>query len=193
MPMKNFNRRDFLKISGMATMAGALGSMGFDLKPIESYASSLSIKTARQTTTICPYCAVGCGLIVHTDKGTGKVINIEGDSDHPINEGALCAKGAALYQLAVNPSRVSQVLYRAPNSDHWETRPWDWALDRIAANVKKTRDGSFVRRNDKGQIVNRTEGIAHVGSAALDNEECWLLQGMMRALGLVYIEHQARI
>lgn len=191
--MKNFNRRDFLKISGMATMAGALGSMGFDLKPIESYASTLSIKTARQTTTICPYCAVGCGLIVHTDKGTGKVINIEGDSDHPINEGALCAKGAALYQLAVNPSRVSQVLYRAPNSDHWETRPWDWALDRISANVKKTRDGSFLRRNGKGQIVNRTEGIAHVGSAALDNEECWLLQGMMRALGLVYIEHQARI
>ena len=191
--MNNFNRRDFMKISGMATMAGALGSMGFDLKPIESYASTLSIKTARQTTTICPYCAVGCGLIVHTDKGTGKVINIEGDSDHPINEGALCAKGAALYQLAVNPSRVSQVLYRAPNSDHWETRPWDWALDRIAANVKKTRDGSFVLKNGKGQVVNRTEGIAHVGSAALDNEECWLLQGMMRALGLVYIEHQARI
>ncbi|RJR40765.1 MAG: twin-arginine translocation signal domain-containing protein [Desulfobacteraceae bacterium] len=191
--MNQLNRRDFLKISGMAAMAGALGTLGFDLKPVEAYASTLSIKTAKQTTTICPYCAVGCGLIVHTDKSTGKVINVEGDSDHPINEGALCAKGAALYQLAVNPSRVSQVLYRAPNSDQWETKPWDWALDRIAANVKKTRDGSFVQKNEKGQVVNRTEEIAHVGSAALDNEECWLLQGMMRSLGLVYIEHQARI
>jgi len=191
--MNNLNRRDFFKISGMAAMAGALGTLGFDLKPVEAYASTLNIKTAKQTTTICPYCAVGCGLIVHTDKSTGKVINIEGDADHPINEGALCAKGAALYQLAVNPSRVTQVLYRAPNSDQWETKPWDWALDRIAANVKKTRDASFVQKNDKGQVVNRTEGIAHVGSAALDNEECWLLQGMMRSLGLVYIEHQARI
>lgn len=101
--MSNFGRRDFLKISGMAAMVGALGSLGFDLAPIESYASELSIKTAKQTTTICPYCAVGCGLIVHTDKNTGKVLNIEGDPDHPINEGALCAKGAALYQLAENP------------------------------------------------------------------------------------------
>lgn len=191
--MNYLNRRDFLKISGMAAMAGALGSPGFDLTPIESCASTLSIGNAKQTTTICPYCAVGCGLIVHTEKSTGKVINIEGDSEHPINEGALCAKGAALYQLAVNPSRVSQVLYRAPHSEQWETKPWDWALDRIASNMKKTRDGSFVEKNGKGQVVNRTEEIAHIGSAALDNEECWLLQGMMRALGLVYIEHQARI
>ena len=189
----NFDRRDFLRISGMATMAGALGSLGFDLLPLEAYAGTLSIKYARETTSICPYCAVGCGLIVHTDKNTGKIINIEGDPDHPINEGALCAKGAALYQLAENPSRITQVLYRAPYSNQWETKSWDWALDRIAANVKKSRDGSFVHKDAKGQTVNRTEGIAHVGSAALDNEECWLLQGMMRALGLVYIEHQARI
>jgi formate dehydrogenase major subunit len=192
-PMINLNRRDFLRISGMATMAGALGSLGFDLKPLESYASSLSLKTAKETTTICPYCAVGCGLVVHADKSTGKIINIEGDPEHPINEGALCAKGAALYQLSENPSRVTQVLYRAPYSDQWEIKSWDWALDRIAANVKKSRDDSFAHKNAKGQIVNRTEGVAHVGSAALDNEECWLLQGMLRALGLVYIEHQARI
>ena len=188
-----FNRRDFLKISGMAAVAGALGSLGFDLLPLESHAATLNIKTAKETTSICPYCAVGCGLIVHTDKISGKIINIEGDPDHPINEGALCAKGAAVYQLAVNPSRITQVLYRAPYSDQWETKTWDWALDRIATNVKKSRDGSFIRENAKGQTVNRTEDIAHVGSSALDNEECWLLQGMMRALGLVYIEHQARI
>ena len=191
--MNDFSRRDFLKITGMTLLAEAICSVGFDLTAIESHAAELSIRNAKQTTTICPYCAVGCGLIVHTDKNTGKVLDIEGDPDHPINEGSLCAKGAALYQLAENPSRITRVLYRAPYGTKWETKPWDWALDRIAANVKKSRDDSFVHKNAAGQVVNRTEGIAHVGSAALDNEECWLLQGMMRALGLVYIEHQARI
>lgn len=189
----NLNRREFLKISGMATAAGALGSLGFDLFSVNAYAAALSLRAVKETTTICPFCAVGCGLIVHTDKVSGKVINTEGDGEHPINEGALCAKGAALYQLAVNPSRVTDVLYRAPFSDKWEVKTWDWALDRIAANVKKNRDDDFITRNDKGELVNRTEKIAHLGSAALDNEECWLLQGMQRALGLVYIEHQARL
>jgi formate dehydrogenase major subunit len=189
----DLNRREFLKASGIGVLAGAVASLGFDVSPVKAYASTLSIKVARETTTICPYCAVGCGLIVHTDKKTGKVINTEGDPDHPINEGALCAKGAAVYQLAVNPARVTRVLYRAPFGESWEVRSWDWALDKIAANIKQSRDASFMRKNDKGHTVNRTEGIAHVGSAALDNEECWLLQGIMRSLGLVYIEHQARI
>ena len=187
------NRREFLKTSGLGAMAGALLSLGFDLDPLLGHAEALSIKNAKETSTICPFCAVGCGLIVHTDKRTGSIINTEGDPDHPINEGTLCAKGAALYQVAVNPSRVTEVLHRAPFSDKWETKSWDWALERIASIVKESRDASFLSRNAKGQMVNRTEGIAHVGSAALDNEECWLLQGMMRAMGLVYIEHQARI
>jgi formate dehydrogenase major subunit len=85
------------------------------------------------------------------------------------------------------------VLYRAPFSDKWEVKTWDWALDRIAQNVKRDRDAGFTPKNDKGQVVNRVTNIAHIGSAALDNEECWLLQAIMRSLGLVYIEHQARI
>jgi len=189
----DINRREFLKISGSALMTGALSGLGFDLLPVRSYASSLSIKTAKETTSICPYCAVGCGLIVHTDQATGKIINTEGDPEHPINRGALCAKGAAVYQVAVNSARITEVLYRAPYSDRWEVKTWDWALDKIAANVKKARDGDFILKNDRDQTVNRTESIAHVGSAALDNEECWLIQGMMRSLGLVYLEHQARI
>lgn len=187
------SRRQFLKVSGVATIAGVTGGFGLDLQLAGSREAKLDIQSARATTTICPFCAVGCGMIVHTDRKTGKVINTEGDPDHPINEGTLCAKGAALYQLAVNPARLTRVRYRAPYSDRWELKTWDWALDRIAANIKKTRDRSFVYTNSKGQAVNRTESIAHVGSAALDNEECWLLQGMMRAMGLVYIEHQARI
>ena len=189
----DLNRREFIHVSGLATMAGALNSLGLDLSLTEAHAATLNIEGAQVTTTICPYCAVGCGLNVHTDKRTGMIVNVEGDPEHPISEGALCAKGAALYQLAVNPNRVTQVLYRKPFSEKWEVKSWDWALDKIAANVKKSRDARFISKNEKGQVVNRTEEIAHVGSAALDNEECWLLQGMMRALGLVYIEHQARI
>jgi formate dehydrogenase major subunit len=188
------DRREFLKISvGSAAGVMALG-LGMDLRPAKSYAQTLRIRYAKETTTICPYCAVGCGIIVHTSKGAGgNVINTEGDPDHPINEGSLCSKGAALSQLVNNENRLVTPLYRKPYSDAWQKVSWDWALYRIALNIKKTRDASFIHRNSGGQVVNRTEAIAHVGSAALDNEECWPMQAMMRALGLVYIEHQARI
>ncbi len=185
-------RREFLKWSGTASAAAAALCLGFDLKSVKSYAAELKILKAKETTTICPYCAVGCGLIVHTKK-SGKLLNTEGDPDHPINEGALCAKGAGLYQMTVNRSRMNIPLYRAPESDEWEEIEWEEAIEMIAERVKKTRDATLTQKNAEGQVVNRTTGIAHVGSAALDNEECWLLQAVMRALGLVYIEHQARI
>lgn len=191
------SRREFLVISGAVGAGLALSSLGIDLGPAKAYADELKVKkvkSAKQSTTICPYCAVGCGLICSTDTKAGKIINIEGDPDHPINEGALCAKGASLFQVtANNPNRLQKVLYRAPNSEKWEEKSWDWALTEIAKRVKATRDKYFIEKNAKGQVVNRLEAVAHVGSAALDNEECWPLQAMMRALGLVYIEHQARI
>jgi len=188
------NRREFLKISaGTAAGLMALG-LGMDLKPVKLYAQTLRIRYARESTTICPYCAVGCGIIVHTSKGAGgRVINTEGDPDHPINEGSLCSKGAALSQLVNNENRLTTPLYRMPYSHAWQKVSWDWALYKIALNMKKTRDETFIYKNSKGDVVNRTEAIAHIGSAALDNEECWPLQAMMRAMGLVYIEHQARI
>lgn len=190
-------RREFLVISGAAGTGLALSSLGIDLGPAKAYADELrvnNLKTAKQTTTICPYCAVGCGIICSTDTKSGKIINTEGDPDHPINLGALCAKGAGLIQVSsMNPNRLKKVLYRAPGSEKWEEKSWEWALPEIAKRVKKTRDQYFMKKNAKGQVVNRVEAIAEVGSAALDNEECWPLQAMMRALGLVWIEHQARI
>ena len=188
------NRRQFIQITG-ATAAGLAASrLGFDLKPVEARAQMLKTKYAKETTTICCYCAVGCGAIVHTSKrGDGRVINIEGDPDHVINRGALCSKGAALKQLCENENRATQPMYRAPNSEKWETVSWDWALEKIAERIKETRDATFRKTNEKGEIVFRTEAIASLGSAALDNEECWIYQALMRALGLVYIEHQARI
>ena len=192
--LMNFTRRGFLKVTGASAVGVAALGLGLDLKPIKSYAQTLKIRFAKETTSICCYCAVGCGVIVHTGKaGAGKIINTEGDPDHPINEGALCSKGAALSQLANNESRLKTPLYRKPYSSEWMEISWDQAYWMIAKRVKKSRDASFIRKNAKGQVVNRTNGIAEVGSAALDNEECWLIQAMMRALGLVYIEHQARI
>lgn len=182
------SRRGFLKISGTALMAGGIG---INLKPVSAFAQPLKIKYAKETTTICPYCSVGCGIIVSSRDG--KVINTEGDPDHPINRGSLCSKGGSIYQLSQNKNRLDKVLYRAPYATEWKEVTWEWALEKIARNIKKSRDESFVFKNDKGQVVNRTEGLASVGSAAMDNEECFVYQKFLRGLGLVYIEHQARI
>jgi formate dehydrogenase major subunit len=198
------SRRDFLKISGGSVF---LGSLGINLGPTKAYAQGLRIKDAKQTYTVCPFCSVGCGIIVHTKNG--KVVNTEGDPDHPISEGTLCSKGASLYEVINNEKRVLKPLYRSAGSSEWKEVEWDWALDEIAKKVKDTRDRTFKITSkskikeksadgtekdvEKDFVVNRTDGIAHVGSAALDNEECYMLQKLMRSWGLVYIEHQARI
>ena len=183
------NRRGFFKLSG-SVVAGSLLGIGPNAAEAQTI-QPLAIQYAKETTTICPYCAVGCGMIVHS-RG-GEVINTEGDPDHPINRGALCSKGASVYQLRDNQKRITEPMYRAKGAKEWKKVSWDWALDQIAERVKKTRDANFMERNAKGQTVNRTDAIASVGSAALDNEECYLLQKMLRSWGLVYIEHQVRI
>ena len=184
----SISRRNFLKALGVTTVT--LTQLGFDLSPAYAQVQGMRTKTAKATPTICPYCAAGCGIIVHTEKG--KIINTEGDPDHPINQGSLCSKGSALYQLANNERRLQKPLYRAPKSDKFEEKSWDWVLDKIAANIRNTRDKSFIEK-ENGITVNRTEAIASLGGAALDNEECYLLQKFMRSLGVVFLEHQARI
>ena len=187
-------RRDFLKTSAV-TAGVAITGMGFALAPVEAHAAELrkNLGEATQTTTICPYCGVGCGFVVHASDG--QVINIEGDSEHPINQGTACSKGASLYQMANNDNRLTTVRYRAANATEWQDLSWDEAIPMIAQRVKATRDATF--ETTKGNVegapeVNRTLGIGSLGSAAMDNEECWLYQKLLRALGLVYIEHQAR-
>ena len=184
------SRRDFLKLSG-ASAGGLLLPAGFAATAVAEGVVFPLHKPTGETPTICPYCAVGCGMLVGAN--AGKVVNIEGDPDHPISRGSLCSKGATLSQLANSDQRVVKPQYRAPNSDKWEEVEWGWALDEIARKIKDTRDENFIETDDQGRLVNRVEAIAHVGSAPLDNEECSILVKMMRALGLVYIEHQARI
>jgi len=183
------SRREFLKLSG-ATAGGLLLPAGFAAAAAAEGVMFPLHKPVGESPTICPYCAVGCGMLVGTN--AGKVVNIEGDPDHPISRGSLCSKGGTLSELANTDQRVVRPRYRAPNSSEWEDISWDDALDRIARKIKDTRDQNFIEY-DNGRLVNRLEAIAHVGSAALDNEECSVLVKMMRALGLVYIEHQARI
>lgn len=188
------NRRNFLKASAATAVVTAFGGLGSGSVALAAdRAQQLKPEWSKQTTTVCCYCAVGCGLIVNTSLKTKKAINVEGDPDHPINEGALCAKGASIWQLAENDRRPDSPMYRAPGATKFKKVTWEWALENIAKRVKKTRDESFIRTNAKGQEVNRTDAIASCGSAALDNEECWAYQTMLRSLGLVYIEHQARI
>jgi len=184
-------RRGFLATTGAGIGSSLALLVGSPRKAYGQTAEEFKIARTTETTTICPYCAVGCGIIVHSRDN--KAVNTEGDPDHPINEGTLCSKGASLYQLADNEKRLKEVLYRAPGAEDFEKKTWDWAAKEIAKRIKKTRDDTFTETNSQGQVVNRTTGIASVGSAALDNEECWLYQTFLRSLGLVYIEHQARI
>jgi formate dehydrogenase major subunit len=191
-------RRGFLTMTGAVGGGIALSSLGLNLNPARAYAADLDkmnrVKIAKQTITTCCYCSVGCGLVCSTDKATGKIINIEGDADHPINEGSLCAKGAGFFDLTeANKHRLTKVLYRAPGGTQWEEKSWDFAIPRIARLIKDARDKGFVKTNAKGELVNRCETVAHLGSSNIDNEECWLATAKCRALGLVYIDHQARV
>jgi formate dehydrogenase major subunit len=185
--MAELSRREFLRLSAagggaIVLAAGLGGAEGADF-PLH--------KKIGETTTICPYCGVGCGVLMAVEDG--KIVSIEGDPDHPINKGSLCSKGASLYQLANNDQRLAKVLYRAPGSLEWEEKDWDWAIDQVARKIKETRDANWTERDEEGRLVNRTEAIASLGSVFPNSEEAYLMAKAHRATGLVYIENEARI
>ncbi len=213
------DRRAFLRTSAGGGLAlGGLLGLGADLRAAQAEVKQLKIARAKQVPSVCPYCAVGCGQLVTARDG--QIINIEGNPDSPINKGTLCPKGAATYQLAVNPNRVTQVWHRAPGATEWDkTKTLGWAMDRIAQLVKETRDATFVERYSKDEggrmkdelrtdgtpihpssfilhpstRVNHTLAIASLGGATMDNEWNYVQAKLMRALGVVFIENQARI
>ena len=159
---------------------------------LQSLAKASRLRGAAVSDSVCPYCAVGCGQLIFS-KG-GELIDIEGDPESPISEGRLCPKGANAFQLAVNPHRVRNVLYRAPNSDHWETKTLDWALDQIAERVKATRDADFTTVDERGRLLNSVRSMGTLGGATIDNEENYLIKKLFSGgLGVVSIENQARI
>jgi formate dehydrogenase major subunit len=191
----SLTRRQFLRTSaagiGPGTALSSLVGLGASLAPATARAQELRIKDAKATPSVCPYCSVGCATIVHTIEG--EIVNIEGDLRSPHSEGCLCPKGAAIYQLHKNPNRATKVLHRKPGASGWEEVELDWAMDRVAELVKKTRDETFVERLENGAPVNHTTAIFALGGATLDNEWNHLQQKLMRGLGVVAIENQARI
>jgi formate dehydrogenase major subunit len=190
----DLTRRDFFKLSGgtlTGTALGGVAGLGASLAPTLAQAQALRIEKAKATPSVCPYCSVGCATLVQTVEG--KIVNIEGDPRSPHNEGALCPKGAAIYQLHVNPNRPTKVLHRSPGATNWEAWDLERAMDRVAELVKKTRDGTFLERLENGKAVNCTTAILSLGGATLDNEWNHIQQKLMRGLGVVAIENQARI
>jgi formate dehydrogenase major subunit len=193
----DFTRRDFMKISAAGAAAVGVSSLGFDAAVAEARTvkQELRIKGAKVSHSVCPYCAVGCSLLAYTRKnGNGvELLQIEGDPDSPINEGTLCPKGASAMELAVSRRRLQHPLYRAPGASDWKRVSWEFVLDKLARKIKAGRDRTFVTKDDEGNVVNRTEGIAFAGGAAFSNEEGYLAAKLMRGLGLVYVEQQARV
>jgi len=190
-------RRDFLKVSTIGGVAASV--LGFDLTPAYAEVRELKIARTTETRSTCPYCSVSCGVIIHTlgDRSrnvTPRVVHIEGDADHPINQGTLCPKGITLKQNIVNDRRLTKVMYRAPGGNAWEEKSWDFAIERIARLVKQTRDEHLIQKDAAGRTVNALTQLAVIGGCTDTNELNYLLVKAFRAgLGVVPIEQQARI
>ncbi len=190
----DLTRRSFLKVSA----AGAFVTpFGFDLAPAWAQAKKFKIARTTETRSICPYCSVSCGVLVHA-RGDGKntqkeIVHVEGDPDHPVNKGTLCPKGATLRHYIKNDLRLSTVRYRAPGADRWTRITWDEAIAKIARLIKKERDASFVAKDAEGRTVNRLESVAAIGGCTDTNEFNWLFQKVARAWGVVHLEQQSRI
>lgn len=185
------SRRTFIKGLGAGITALSLTDVIFTRTGWAAAVHPAKIKDAKTTTSICPFCGVGCGLVAYTVGD--KLVNVEGDPDHPINQGTLCSKGQAVLELVTSPRRLKKVRYRAPGSDHWEEKDLEWGIKTLAQRVKATRDAAFLAKTPAGVTVNRTEALASIGGAAVNNEECYLLTKLARALGIVFLEHQARL
>ena len=190
------DRRTFLKVTAAGT--GAIGAIGFDLRPARAEMRELKIARTTETRSTCPYCAVSCGVIIHTIGDKSKnvapaVVHVEGDPDHPISRGTLCPKGASLKNDINNTNRLTTPKVRRPGSDKWEDVSWDEAISRIARHVKDTRDRTFVEKNAKGEVVNRTPGIAWIGGCTDTNEFNFLQWKALTSWGVPYRDTQARV
>jgi formate dehydrogenase major subunit len=194
--VEDVTRRQFLGLGAAGASLAGVSALGFDLTKAAGVKQRLRIEGATVSHSVCPYCAVGCSLLAYTKKDTsGKVelLQIEGDPDSPVNEGTLCPKGASSLQLAVSRRRVPSPMYRKPGSSTWEQVSWDFTLDKLAKNIKDSRDRTFVTQDANGNTVNRCEGIAFAGGAAFSSEEGYLATKLMRGLGVVHLEQQARV
>jgi formate dehydrogenase major subunit len=191
-------RRQFFKICGAGLGASSVAYLGFSPEPALAEVRAFKLAHTRESRSICPYCSVSCGVLMHT-MGSGaknahsSIIHIEGDPDNPVNRGTLCPKGAGLLDMIKSPHRLKQPEYRASGSDQWQTISWEEAYTKIARLMKDDRDANFVVRNDKGELVNRWISTGFLASSAASNESGYLTHKVVRALGMAAIDTQARI
>ena len=194
--MITVTRRDFFKLTGAGAGTAAISALGFDLAEATQVKLQLRIAGATEAHSLCPYCAVGCSLIAFTRKradGSTEILQIEGDPDSPVNEGRLCPKGASAMSIATSSRRVDQPLHREPGATTWKPVSWDFMLERVARLMKDSRDRTFVTTDANGNTVNRCDGIGFAGGAAFSSEEGYFATKLMRGLGVVHLEQQARV
>ncbi|OEF95917.1 hypothetical protein BHF68_11035 [Desulfuribacillus alkaliarsenatis] len=187
-------RREFIKLSSATGVGLALVDLGFDVNKVEASTKEFKLEGAKEFTSVCTFCSCGCGMICH--EKNGKLINLEGDPDHIINEGALCSKGAAMQVIPNSDQRIKTPLYRAPGSDKWEKISWETAVEKIAKKIIDIRDKHWIDNETVGgqtYKVNRTDALSFLGGAQNNNEECYLFVKMARLLGSPFVEHQARL
>lgn len=195
----SINRRNWLKLTAGVGAGLVGGELALGSQDLHAAAKSTKLSGAQEFTTACNFCSCGCGMVAHVKDG--KLVNLEGDPDHPINEGALCSKGAAMIATHNSDQRIKRPMYRAPGSDRWKEISWDEAYTRIAKKMKETREANWIAtEKDKDKdgkeveyAVNRTDAIAFMGGAQNTNEECYLATKLSRLLGTVWVEHQARL
>jgi formate dehydrogenase major subunit len=196
--MSDMTRRQFLAITGSGLAGSSLALLGFS--PGEALAEVREFKLSRATETrnTCPYCSVACGVLMYSlgDKAknaTASVFHIEGDPDHPVNRGTLCPKGAALVDFIHSPSRLKYPEYRAAGSDHWQRISWDEAMQRVATLMKQDRDANFIAKNPEGQTVNRWLTTGMLAASASSNEAGYITHKVIRSLGVLAFDNQARV
>jgi formate dehydrogenase major subunit len=196
--MVDMTRRQFLSVTGASLAGSSLALMGFSPTAVLAEVRQFKLARTVETRNTCPYCAVACGVIMYgfgdgAKNVKARIIHIEGDPDHPVNRGTLCPKGAGLLDFIHSPSRLQQPEYRAPGSDHWQPIAWDDALDRIAALMKQDRDANFVARTPEGLTVNRWLTTGMLAASASSNEVGYLTHKVMRSLGVLSFDNQARV
>ncbi len=193
--MPQVTRRDFLKLGAATTGAAGLAAFGWNVAQASQIKQNLRIAGGKELHSVCPYCAVGCSLVAYTQEVGGKtrLLQIEGDPESPVNQGRLCPKGASAMQLAVSSRRVEKPQVREAGSTQWKDISWDDMLNRVARRIKDSRDATFVTTDASGNVVNRCEGIGFAGGAAFSSEEGYLATKLMRGLGLIHLEQQARV
>jgi formate dehydrogenase major subunit len=194
----DMNRRQFFKACAAGLGGSSLALLGFSPLPVLAETRNFKLARTVETRNTCPYCAVGCGVIMYSlgDKAKNaksEIIHIEGDPDHPVNRGTLCPKGAGLLDFIHSPNRLKYPEYRAPGSNAWKRISWDEALDRIAKLMKADRDANFLAKTDDGLTVNRWLTTGMLAASASSNESGYLTAKVMRSMGLLVFDNQARV